>query len=183
MKVRCSTTSISALLLSLCLLISIPAALSTTSTWNEPSITLPCSGAMWNFKTPLGFAYLGIVAIGLIVLWTGYRKKERWAWFVMLIILLCFPFPSSVLPVLLQVHRIGWSVLLDLFRASRAAECLHCWIASLRPNYTVGIACGTLLILGGLLKFLVMLVALLLPIRAFFWQSEPPKRGVRTKVG
>jgi len=85
---------------------------------------------MWNFKTPLGFAYLGIVAIGLIVLWTRYRKKERWAWFVMLIILLCFPFPSSVLPVLLQIHRIGWSVLLDLFGASRGAECLHCWIAS-----------------------------------------------------
>jgi len=124
---------------------------------------------MWNFETPLGFASLGIVAIGLIVLWTGYRKKERWAWFVMLIILLCFSFPSSVLPVLLQIHRFGWPILLDLFGAFRGGEWLHCWIVSLRPNYIGGIACGTVLILSRLLNFLLMLLALLLPIKAFFW--------------
>ena len=169
MKNRCSTTSISALLLSLCLVISIPSALSLASTWNELSLKLPCNGAIWNFDTPLGFAYLGIAAIGLIVLWTGYRKKERWAWFVMLVILLFFSFPSSALPVLLEIHRFGWSILLDLFRAFPGGEWLHCWILSLRPNYLGGIACVPVLILGGLLNFLVMLVALLLPIKAFFW--------------
>lgn len=93
MKVRCSTTSISALLLSLCLVMSIPEARSNASTWRELTLKLP-SGAIWNFLAPLGFADLGIVAIGLIVLWTGYRKRERWAWFVMLIALLFFYFPS-----------------------------------------------------------------------------------------
>jgi hypothetical protein len=176
-KSRFSTTSISALILSLCLILSIPVALSLASTWNEPSLKLPCSGAIWNYNTPLGFAYLGIVAIGLIVLWTGYRNKERWAWFVMLIILLCFYFSSSALPVLLQIHRAGWPVLQDLFRAVPTGECLHCWIASLRPNYSVGIACGIVLILSGLLRFLVMSIALLLPIKAFFWEPIPPQPG------
>jgi biopolymer transport protein ExbD len=137
---------------------------------------------MWNFETPLGFAYIGILAIGLIVLWTGYRKKERWAWFVMLIILFCFSFPSSVLPVLLQIHRFGWSVLRDLFGASWGGEWLHCWIVSLRPNYSVGIACVPVLILSGLVKFLVMLAALLLPIKAFFWKPIPPQPGMRTRI-
>ena len=174
MKFRCTTTSISALLLSLCIVMWIPAALGNATTWNQLSIKLPCNGAIWNFETPLGFAYLGIVAIGLIVLWTGYRKKERWAWFGMLVILLCFSFPSSVLPVLLQIHRSGWHILLDLFGAFRAGEWLHCWIVSLRPNYTGGMACGLVLILSGLLDFLVMLVALLLPAKAFFCKPVPP---------
>ena len=181
MKSRCSTTSISALLLSLCLVLSIPSALSLASTWNELTLRMPC-GSIWNYDTPLGFASLGIVAIGLIVLWTGYRRKERWAWFVMLIILLCFPFPFSVLPVLLQIHRFGWPSLLDLIRAFPGKEWLHCWIVSLRPNYSSGIACVPALILGRLLNFLVMFVALLLPIKAFFWEPIPPQPGMRTKI-
>jgi len=179
-KSRCSTTSVSALILSLCLVTIIPEALSNASTWKELSIRLPY-GAMWNFLAPLGFAYLGIVAIGLIVLWTGYRKKERWAWFVMLIALLFFYFPSSVLPVLLQIRRFGWPYFLDLLGAFRAGGWWHCWIVSLRPNYVGGIACALVAILIGLLEFLVMLVALLLPVKAFFWKPVPLQPGARTE--
>jgi biopolymer transport protein ExbD len=137
---------------------------------------------MWNFLAPLGFAYLGIVAIGLIVLWTGYRKRERWAWYVMLIALLFFYFPSSVLPVALQIRRFGWLFLLELLGAFRVGGWGQCWIGSLRPNYSVGLACMPILILSGPLKFLVMLVALLLPVKAFFWHSEPPQPGAQTKI-
>jgi biopolymer transport protein ExbD len=158
---------------------SIPAALSNASTWNELTIKLPL-GSMWNFLAPLGFASLGIVAIGLIVLWTGFRKRERWAWFVMVIILLCFSFPSSVLPVLLEIHRFGWPILLDLLGGLRAGG--YCWVVSLRPNYSVGMACAFVPILIGLLNFLVMLVALLLPVKAFFWDPGPFKPGARTKI-
>ena len=51
-----------------------------------------------------------------------------------------------------------------------------------RAYYSVGIACASVLILIRILHFLVMLVALLLPIKAFFWQSEPPQPGARTKI-
>jgi biopolymer transport protein ExbD len=179
MKFRFSTTAISAWLFSLCLVISIPAALSNASTWNELTIKLPL-GSMWNFLAPLGFASLGIVAIGLIVLWTGFRKRERWTWFVMLIILICFSFPSSVLPVLLEIRRFGWPFLLDLLGAFRADG--HCWIVSLHPNYSLGIGCAFVPGLIGLLSFIMMSVALLLPVKAFFWNPGPPQSGVRTKI-
>jgi biopolymer transport protein ExbD len=181
MKVRYNATSISALILSLCLVMSIPAALSNASTWNEFTIKLPY-GAMWNFLAPLGFAYLGVVAIGLIVLWTGYRKRERWAWFVMLIALLFFFFPSSVLPVLLQIRHFGWPYLLCLLGAFRVGGWWHCWIASLRPNYGVGSAYLPTAILIQPFEFLVMSIALLLPVKAFFWQPEPSQPGAQMKI-
>ncbi len=182
MKVRCSTTSISALLFSLCLVMSIPAALGNASTWRELTLKLPY-GAIWNFLAPLGFADLGIVAIGLIVLWTGYRKRERWAWFVMLIILLCFSFPSTVLPMLLQI-RAGsyrWSYLLDFLGVFREGG-WHCLTILPSPSKSVGIECVAVLTTIGPLKFLVMSIALLLPIKAFFWKPVPPQQGAGTKI-
>ncbi|MGD1106565.1 MAG: biopolymer transporter ExbD [Terracidiphilus sp.] len=181
MNVRCSTTSISALVLSLCLVTSIPVALSNASTWNELTIKLPF-GSMWNFLAPLGFAYLGIVAIGLIVLWTGYRKRERWAWFVILIALLFFYFPSYVLPVVLQSRRFGWPHLLDFLGIFRVGGWWHCWIASLRPNYIGGLACVPFEILIRPLEFFVMSIALLLPVKAFFLKPVPHQPGTRTKI-
>ena len=179
MKFRLNTTAISGWLFSLCLVMSIPAALGNASTWNELTIRLPLGG-MWNFLAPLGFAYLGMVAIGLAVLWTAYRKRERWAWFIMLIALLFFYFPLYVLPVVLQVRRFGWPMLLDLLGGLRAGG--YCWIVSLRPNYSVGIACAFVPILIGLLNFLVMLVALLLPVKAFFSKPVSPQPGMRTRI-
>ena len=181
MKVRCSVTSISALVLSLCLVSPIPAALSNASTWNELTIKLPY-GVMWNFLASLGFADLGIVAIGLIVLWTGYRKRERWAWFVMLIALLFFYFPYYVLPVLLQIRHFGWPYLLYLLGAFRVGGWWYCWIASFNPNSAVGMALWPTAILIRPLEFLMMSIALLLPVKAFFWQPEPSQPGARTKV-
>jgi len=181
MKVRLSTTSISAVILSLCLVTSIPAALSNASTWNELTVKLPY-GAMWNILAPLGFAYLGIVAIGLIVLWTGYRERERWAWFVIFIALWFFYFPSHVLPVLLQIQHFGWPYSLYLLRAFWAGGWWYCWIASLRPGSAVGIGHWPTAILIRPFEFLVMSIALLLPVKAFFWPQEPSQLGARTKI-
>ncbi len=171
MKVRCNTTLISALLLSLCLVSFIPAALRNALTWKQLYFEWP-GVRIQNYLMPFGFVYLGIVTIGLIVLWTGYRKRQRWAWFVMLIILLCFAFPSSVLPVFLQIRaqNYQWSLLLDLLRASPAEGWWRC--LAIRPaccDYVVGIGCVAVGMLIGLLTFLVMSVALLLPVKAFFW--------------
>ncbi len=181
MKFRLSTTAISAWLFSLCLVLSIPVALSNASTWNELTIRLPLGG-MWNFLAPLGFAYLGIVAIGLVVLWTGYRKRERWAWFIMLIALLFFYFPLYVLPVVLQSRRFGWPHLLDFLVVFHVGEWWHCWIASLRPNYLGGLACVPFEILIRPFEFFVMSIALLLPVKAFFWKPVPHQPGMRTEI-
>jgi hypothetical protein len=172
MKVRCSSTFVSTLLLSLCLATFIPAALRNALTWRELYLDGP-DMKVQNYLMPFGCVYLGIVTIGLITLWTGYRKGERWAWLVMLIILLCFSFPSVVLPVLLQIRAQNWqwSLLLDLFRAPQEGwrQCL-----AIKPScceYAVGIQCVGFGILIGLLQFLVMSLALILPLKAFFWRQ------------
>jgi hypothetical protein len=85
------------------------------------------------------------------VLWTGYRKEERWAWFVMFIILLFFVFPLNVLRLLLDMQRpsFDWSV----------------WFQGILGGYMPSIWAAL-----GVMNFLVMLVALLLPIKAFFFK-------------
>lgn len=172
MKVRCNATFISALLLSLCLVTSIPAALRNASTWNELYLEWP-GVRIYNFLMVLGFAYLGIATIGLIVLWTGYKKRERWAWFVMLNILLCFFFPSSVLAVLLQIRaqNYRWSLLLDLLEPIRDKECWRCLTTVPSRSESSGIKCVAVAMMIGLLTFLVMSIALLLPVKAFFWRQ------------
>lgn len=175
MKYRLSSTSISALLLSLCLVTSIPAALRNALTWRELYLEWP-GVKVQNFLMPIGFADLGIVAMGLIVLWTGYRKRERWSWFVILTVLLCFSFPSSVLTVLLQIRaqNYRWSYLLDLLGAFRGNGSWNCLTIVPSRSEFVGIECAAVAILLGLLRFLVMSVALLLPIKAFFAKSSNP---------
>ena len=110
MKTRFNTTLISVLVVSACLIELIPGSLRFASTWREIYFEAPGFKEQ-NFLMPLGFCSLGLEMIGLIVLWTGYRKKERWAWFVMLIILLFFVFPLNVLTLLLdmQTPSFEWS--------------------------------------------------------------------------
>jgi hypothetical protein len=109
----------------------------------------------------IGSASLAIVLVGLIVVWTGYIRGEVRAWFVMFVIVCIFAFPAYVLPILLRACRdpelIGWSGWL------RAA------VSGAGPERDIA---------KGPLDFLVMLVALLLPVRSFFRRpsetQEPP---------
>lgn len=172
MKIRCTTTSISTLFLSLWLAMMIPGNLKNALTWKERYFTF---GGMKtaNFMMPMGVAHLGIVMIGLIVLWAGYRKNERWAWFVMLIILLCLFLPFSALPMLppmlAEIYRCRHS--LDLLGAFR--EAWHCLAILSSPSQTsVGAECFAVAIQIELLGYLMASVALLLPIKAFFWKSQ-----------
>jgi hypothetical protein len=148
LKTRYNTTLISALVVSVCLIAFVPGSLRFALTWRE--LYFEVSGFKeQNLLMPLGFCSLGLEMIGLIVLWTGYRKKERWAWFVMLIILLFFVFPLNVL-----------KLLLDMKAASFDSSA---WFQGLREGYLPSIW-----IAMGVFDFLVMLVALLLPIKEFF---------------
>ena len=53
-----------------------------------------------SFLAPVGFASLAIILIGLIVAWTGYLNKIRWAWLVMFVIVWMWAFPTMILPIL-----------------------------------------------------------------------------------
>jgi hypothetical protein len=175
MKNRYSTTSISALLLSLCLVTIIPGAIVNAATWKERYLNWS-DVKIQNYFAPFGLVYIGIAMIGLIVLWTGYRKRERWSWFIMLIILLCFDFPSSELPVLLLIRdqNYQWPLLLALMTPFREQGWWHC--LAIKPAfYLVGVECLDVGISIGLVRSLVMSVALLVPVKAFFWRSPSPR--------
>jgi hypothetical protein len=112
-----------------------------------------------NLLMPLGFYALVIEAIGLIVLWTGYQKKERWAWFVMLIIALGFGVPDNLIPILINMQNGGgiqWSY----------------WLGMKWWGDPLGRGFGLEVLIS-----LVMLVALLLPIKAFLSRSQRETRG------
>lgn len=175
MKIRCDTTLISAVILSICLVTQIPAAVRNVSTWQRIFLEWP-GVSVQNFMAPFGFVSIGFVIIGLIVLWVGFRKKERWAWFVMLTIPLCFDFPSTALPVLLEIRKENyrWSLLLTMLETVRDEGVWHCFVlvnAHSCCGYSVGVGCIDLGILTGILRLLVMLVFLLIPIKAFFRKS------------
>ncbi len=56
--------------------------------------------AIPNDYAPLGFASLTIIAVGLVVTWTGYIKGSRWTYFVMFVIVWLWAFPVFALPLL-----------------------------------------------------------------------------------
>jgi hypothetical protein len=52
-----------------------------------------------------GVACLAIILIGLIVVWTGYAKRSRPAWFVMFVIVWFWVFPVFVRPLVVRLAR------------------------------------------------------------------------------
>lgn len=96
----------------------------------------------------LGIASMAVVLIGLIVTWTGYVRSVRSAWFVMFIVVWVWAFPLILLPFLPDIKLIPLAELV-----SRA----------LREPGTSRTSVRSVLI------FTLMLIALILPIKSFFW--------------
>jgi hypothetical protein len=99
----------------------------------------------------LGVASMAVVLIGLIVTWTGYVKSVRSSWFVMSIVVWVWAFPLILVPFLPDIKGIPLAELV-----SRA----------LREPGTSRSAAHSVLI------FTLMLIALVLPIKSFFWRRQ-----------
>ena len=100
----------------------------------------------------LSVVCLAVILIGLIVLWTGYIKRARWAWAVMFIVVWVWAFPLLVLPLFQSRHSLpirDW-----LYTAIYYPGSARAW-----PS----------------LLFLLMVIALLLPVRSFFLGAEGPR--------
>jgi hypothetical protein len=97
----------------------------------------------------VGFASLANILVGLVVVWTGFTRRYRWAWLVMFIIVSVWAFPVLVLPILhgkIDVTFVEW--LAEAWR----------WPGSARIY-------GENIVLVS-----IMVVALLLPLKSFFWK-------------
>lgn len=89
--------------------------------------------------------------VGLLVTWTGFIRRIRWAWFVMFIIVWVGAFPVLVLP-LLQ-HKIAITFIEWMYSAIGQSGIPRVWAESV-------------------LIFTMMVIALILPIRSFFGSRE-----------
>jgi hypothetical protein len=101
MRVRPDSVFVSSILHTIALLFFIHPAL-----WYYGAPSDPAAVARFDAAVQLelyadhyfGVASLAIILIGLIVVWTGYAKRSRPAWFVMFVIVWFWVFPVFILP-------------------------------------------------------------------------------------
>jgi len=98
-----------------------------------------------------GVACLAIILIGLIVVWTGFARHSRPAWFVMFVIVWFWAFPVFIHPIVIELAR-GASI-------RTLPEFFYDAISG--PGMTTQFVRSTLM-------FLIMVVGLALPIGRFF---------------
>ena len=110
-------------------------------------------------QTALGFASLAVILIGLITTWAGYIKNVRWAWFVMFVIVWGWALPVMAFPdFVYPIYRRALSI--PSFSGLIGA-------AFSKPGMARTIA-------HEMVIFVVMVIALVLPIKSFFWGAERP---------
>jgi small-conductance mechanosensitive channel len=156
MKIRLDAVLISSVLFTISLLALVPHNLKYASTWRQAYTEETDRLFAQNFFMPMGFAALAIVLVGLIVIWMGYIKRTRWTWFVMFVIVWVYVFPVFALPTFLLAHAMesfSWSGWV--------------WEAVKSPGADREFAKGPA-------EFLVMLIALFLPVRSFFRRPSAP---------
>ena len=108
------------------------------------------AGPLYTFHdcfAPAGFASLTVILIGLIVAWTGYIKGVLWTWLVMFVIVWVWMFPVLVLPYFRYWNGAGSA-------AETLADAIH----------ESGMARA---FVEDLLAFVLMVVALVLPVKTF----------------
>jgi hypothetical protein len=127
---------------------------------------------VWRRAALLSFSSVGeltlaLVFIGLIVTWTGYLNKVRWAWFVMFILASGLAFQLRIFPFF--VHP-GWLV-------ETVSDMIL--IATGKKPGTIswdgawwGVFCPISI-------FLLMVIALFLPVKSFFSRQTRPAMGSR----
>jgi hypothetical protein len=115
----------------------------------------------YNSESLLAIASLAMLIIGLIVIWTGYQRRMRSAWFVMLVFVLVYFLPVYFLDILLTMRSVGWSWWSQLLRETAQGQPL----ARSITRY--------------LATLIFMIIALLLPVRAFFGKKSSVRLGVR----
>ena len=97
MRIRRDAVAVSSVLLTLALLIPMPAMLGNACTVPQTELDIAGHMGISNYYVPIGFASLAVIVIGLIVTWTGYIRGVRWTWFVMFLIAWGWAFPVLVL--------------------------------------------------------------------------------------
>jgi MFS family permease len=152
---RATRVTVSAVMLSVCLLARLSENMYYASTFTQPFIQVTDNYRMGNYQAAMSFASLAITIIGLIVLWTGYQKSIRWSWFVMFIVVWVFFFPVYIVPIVVLLRYTNFSgVTWEAIRRLGPVE-REVW--------------------GRIILFLTMLIGLFLPLTSFFGKKSVPQ--------
>ena len=181
MKIRRDTLAVSSILFTVALLMQTPAMMRCARTTHqsrfEDVYVYPEAGIAWdqvvipNYDAPIGIASLAVIAIGLLVTWSGYIKGVRWTWLVMFVIVWVWAFPVLVLP---------------LYSPWRGVAIIPGSIAR-AINGILHPGLGTYIgraVLEVILAFLLMVLALVLPLKTFILgRGAGPSRSGGTNPG
>lgn len=114
-------------------------------------------------RAALGVASLTIILIGLIVTWAGYIKKARWAWLLMFVIVWGWALPNLLYPeVVYPVSRQLVSI------TEFPTIFLEAVLGRVGLPRTFAREFAQLTVV-----FVLMVIALVLPMRWFFWKKSP----------
>ena len=172
MKIRRDALALSSILFTVALLMLVPTPFELARMTHQTRFRDIATGAdasavgdqiaIPNYYAPLGFASLTIIAIGLVVTWTGYIKGSRWTYSLMFVIVWLWAFPVIMLPPLRGVIPF-WRTL-D-------------WIRMVKEAISVnGVERD---ILESSVAFLLMVLALALPVGTLFL-GRRRRPGART---
>jgi hypothetical protein len=128
---------------------------------NVPAVTVRPNNAdlreVFRLNSEMAILSLAILLVGLIVVWTGYLKKLRWAWFLMFVIVFgCAP---------ILIFRDG------AMNPRAFAQAVPVWLR-LFAEGTRGESYIARAMLEAILSFLLLVVALFLPVKAFFFSQR-----------
>ena len=109
----------------------------------------------------VGELMLALILIGLIVTWTGYLKKVRWTWFVMFVVVSGLAIPLGISPFIMHARSVVEAVpefILEAIGKKPATMPWNSWRAFFETIST----------------FLLMVIALFLPVKSFFFRRTGP---------
>jgi hypothetical protein len=171
LKIRRDALAVSSILFTVALLMLAPTAFELANVTHQRRFRDIATGAeasavgdqiaIPNYYAPLGFASLTIIAIGLVVTWTGYIKGARWTYSVMFVIVWLWAFPVIMLP---PLH----GLIIPLWRTLD-------WIRMVKEAISMNGAERD--ILESFAAFLLMVLALALPAKTFLVGNHGAPEG------
>lgn len=150
MRFRFDRVTVSSVLLTICLVILMSLDMKWAATWPTRAVWVTDKVMRLNYEASIAFTSLALEIIVLIVIWTSYQKRVRWSWFVMLVFVCVYFLPVRLLDLFLGIRSAGWSW---WPRAVREAMEGHQLAVSAFSEVAI---------------FAVMVIALIVPVGAFF---------------
>ena len=154
LKMRHDKVFASCVLFTIAFLLLVPRAWNNAQAGHDKAALASMGSGLASYAVLLGqfgITDLAVIAVAIIVIWNGYARKLQWTWFVMFVIVWGWAFPFLVLP------SFSYARGFDVYMWVLSWKNLSSWSYE-GPIYYSPLYFSI---------FLLMLVALILPVRSF----------------